>query len=136
MSLFDHVGFDSRNITDSYRFYSGTMKILELKVLQTSDNLFFISGDAHDPMPFIRICAAHDENAQDADIHPANRLYLKFRAESQAQVEAFYHAALQAGGKDNSAPSYQGPQEMGYFVALVYDPDGNTIEVGVHEPRI
>ncbi len=132
MSLFDHVGFDSRNIAASYQFYSRSMALLELKVLQTSDRLFFISGDAHSPLPFIRVAAAQESAAETGDFTPANHLHLKFRAKTHAQVEGFYRAALEAGGKDSGAPSYQGPQEMGYFAALVLDPDGNTVEVGVH----
>ena len=31
-------------------------------------------------------------------------LHLAFRAENRQQVEAFYRAAMEAGGKDNGAP--------------------------------
>lgn len=141
MSLFDHIGFESRNIPASYQFYSGSMSALELRVLQTAENLFFVSGNARSPLPFLRVIAAKGGTAEEAELKPGQHLHLKFSAKSREQVEAFYQAALQcggrdSGGRDSGAPSYQGPKEMGYFAALVFDPDGNTVEVGVHEKRI
>jgi catechol 2,3-dioxygenase-like lactoylglutathione lyase family enzyme len=54
-------------------------------------------------------------------------LHLAFEASSRDRVEAFYKAALSAGGKDNGAPGYR-DYWPGYFAAFVYDPDGNNIE--------
>jgi predicted lactoylglutathione lyase len=53
--------------------------------------------------------------------------HIAFLAKTRKQIDAFYQAALQAGGKDNGAP---GPRE-GYaeYAAFAYDPDGNNIEV-------
>lgn len=135
MSLFDHIGFESRNIPASYQFYSGSMSALELRVLQTAENLFFVSGNARSPLPFLRVIAAKGNAAEETELKPGQHLHLKFSAKSREQVEAFYQAALKSGGRDSGAPSYQGPKEMGYFAALVFDPDGNTVEVGVHEKR-
>lgn len=135
MSLFDHVGFESRNIPASYQFYSSSMAPLELRVLQTADTIFFVSGSVRSPLPFLRVVAARTPADADAVAQPANHLHLKFSAKTHAQVEAFYQSALKAGGRDSGAPAYQGPQEMGYFAALVFDPDGNTVEVGMNEKR-
>lgn len=135
MSLFDHIGFESRNIPASFQFYSSSMAPLELRVLQTADNLFFVSGNARSPLPFLRVIAAMQESEDKPELHSGDHLHLKFSAKTHAQVVAFYEAALKAGARDSGAPSYQGPKEMGYFAALVFDPDGNTVEVGVHEKR-
>ncbi len=53
--------------------------------------------------------------------------HLAFEAKSRQQVEAFYKAALAAGGKDNGAPGYR-DYSPGYYAAFVHDPDGNNIE--------
>ncbi len=53
--------------------------------------------------------------------------HLAFEASSQKQVEAFYKAALKAGGKDNGKPGYR-DYWPGYYAAFVLDPDGNNIE--------
>lgn len=139
MSLFDHIGFESRNIPASYQFYSSSMAPLELRVLQTADTIFFVSGSVRSPLPFLRVIAApkkKDEHVAETALQPGQHLHLKFGAKTHAQVEAFYQAALKAGGRDSGAPAYQGPKEMGYFAALVFDPDGNTVEVGMLEKRV
>ena len=54
-------------------------------------------------------------------------LHVAFEAGGKSQVEAFYQAALQAGGKDNGGPGYR-DYWPGYYAAFVHDPDGNNIE--------
>jgi catechol 2,3-dioxygenase-like lactoylglutathione lyase family enzyme len=53
--------------------------------------------------------------------------HVAFEASSGKQVEAFYKAALAAGGKDNGGPGYR-DYWPGYYAAFVHDPDGNNIE--------
>ena len=53
--------------------------------------------------------------------------HLAFEAASRAQVQAFYKAALAAGGKDNGKPGYR-DYWPGYYAAFVHDPDGHNIE--------
>ena len=53
--------------------------------------------------------------------------HVAFEASSGRQVEAFYKAALAAGGKDNGGPGYR-DYSPGYYAAFVYDLDGNNIE--------
>ena len=54
--------------------------------------------------------------------------HVAFEAKNRAEVEAFYRAALSAGGKDNGAPGYRRQYWPGYFAAFVHDPDGHNIE--------
>ena len=53
--------------------------------------------------------------------------HVAFEASNGKQVEAFYKAALAAGGKDNGGPGYR-DYWPGYYAAFVYDLDGNNIE--------
>ena len=53
--------------------------------------------------------------------------HVAFEANSQQEVEAFYQAALTAGGIDNGGPGYR-DYWPGYYAAFVYDPDGHNIE--------
>ena len=53
--------------------------------------------------------------------------HLAFEANSQGEVEAFYKAALSAGGTDNGSPGYR-DYWPGYYAAFVYDTDGHNIE--------
>ncbi len=56
------------------------------------------------------------------------KTHLAFKARSKEEVEAFYAAALAAGGKDNGPPGYRKQYWTGYYAAFVYDPDGHNIE--------
>jgi catechol 2,3-dioxygenase-like lactoylglutathione lyase family enzyme len=64
----------------------------------------------------------------------ATHLHLAFTAESRQQVEAFYRAALAAGGKDNGPPGLRPHYHANYYAAFVIGPDGHNIEVVCHEP--
>ena len=60
-------------------------------------------------------------------------LHLAFVAENRQQVEAFYRAAIEAGGKDNGAPGLHPEYHARYYAAFVIGPDGHNIEVVCHE---
>ena len=62
-------------------------------------------------------------------------LHLAFKGETRQQVEAFYRAALEAGGKDNGAPGLRPQYHAHYYAAFVIGPDGHNIEVVCHEPE-
>jgi predicted lactoylglutathione lyase len=60
---------------------------------------------------------------------------LAFTAENRQQVEAFYRAALEAGGKDNGAPGLCPEYHVNYYAAFVIGPDGHNIEAVCHAPE-
>ncbi|MCV3205594.1 VOC family protein [Mesorhizobium sp. YC-39] len=60
------------------------------------------------------------------------RLHVAFRAESRPQVDAFYEAAIKAGGRDNGRPGLRPQYHPNYYGAYVLDPDGHNIEVVCH----
>lgn len=62
-------------------------------------------------------------------------IHLAFRAENRGLVDAFYKAALAAGGQDNGAPSVREVYHPNYYAAYVLSPDGHNIEVVCHEPE-
>ncbi|EFM55285.1 VOC family protein [Brucella inopinata] len=134
MSLFDHIGFKARDINRSLSFYESCMPELGLDVIARSGSGFFVSGGERAPVPFLWIYGG-DPAGEHGEDRPGDRLHLMFTAGSREEVEAFYEAAIKAGGKDSGSPSYQGPEEMGYYAALVFDPDGNTLEAGFRERK-
>jgi catechol 2,3-dioxygenase-like lactoylglutathione lyase family enzyme len=58
---------------------------------------------------------------------PSVGTHVAFDAPDEATVDAFYAAALEAGGRDNGGP---GPRPYGetYYAAFVLDPDGHNVE--------
>jgi catechol 2,3-dioxygenase-like lactoylglutathione lyase family enzyme len=61
-------------------------------------------------------------------------LHVAFVAENRQQVDAFYRAALEAGGKDNGGPGLRPQYSANYYAAFVIGPDGHNIEVVCHAP--
>ncbi|MCV0397689.1 MAG: VOC family protein [Rhizobiaceae bacterium] len=57
-----------------------------------------------------------------------------FVAANRAEVDAFYTAAMAAGGRDNGAPGPRPHYHEHYYGAFVFDPDGNNIEAVCHHP--
>jgi catechol 2,3-dioxygenase-like lactoylglutathione lyase family enzyme len=64
-----------------------------------------------------------------------NPMHIAFVAESRAQVNAFYEAALKAGAKDNGSPGIREIYHPNYYGAFVIDPDGHNIEAVCHQPE-
>jgi catechol 2,3-dioxygenase-like lactoylglutathione lyase family enzyme len=62
-------------------------------------------------------------------------IHVAFRVGERALVDAFYVAALAAGGRDNGAPGPRPHYHADYYGAFVLDPDGHNIEVVCHEPE-
>ena len=52
-----------------------------------------------------------------------------------ATVDAFYEAAIAAGGKDNGPPGLRSHYHENYYGAFVHDADGNNIEAVCHKPE-
>lgn len=62
-------------------------------------------------------------------VPPESGAHICLRAKTTAEIEAFYAAALEAGGADDGPPGIRPHDRVTYFAAFVADPDGNRIEV-------
>ena len=60
-------------------------------------------------------------------------VHIAFRAPNHKAVDAFYKAAIAAGGKDNGAPGPRPHYHNEYYGAFVWDPDGHNIEAVCHD---
>lgn len=115
--LFDHVQLRVADVDISKRFYRAVFTALGWpEVLQEGPGFFWA-----------------DELFVDKADGPVSRVHLAFQAPDTATVQAFYSAALQAGGRDNGLPGER-PYHPGYYGAFVLDPDGNNIEAVFHGP--
>ena len=66
---------------------------------------------------------------------PTGNGHVCFAAPSRGAVDAFYRAALAAGGRDNGKPGLRPHYHPNYYAAFVVDPDGNRIEASRHKPE-
>ncbi len=58
----------------------------------------------------------------------ANGIHISFLADTPAQVDDFFHAAIAAGATDDGPPGLRKEYGAGYYGAFVRDLDGHKIE--------
>jgi catechol 2,3-dioxygenase-like lactoylglutathione lyase family enzyme len=73
-----------------------------------------------------------DDFAISLEYPAGSSVHIAFAADRREQVDAFYEAALAAGGTDNGAPGERPEYSQGYYGAFVLDPDGNNVEAVHH----
>ncbi|MES1264087.1 MAG: VOC family protein [Variovorax sp.] len=123
--MFDHVKFGVSDYAASKAFF--------LKALEP---LGVTMGSEGPPAYGVELCSKADASLClfQTDEKPAH-LHLAFTAETQQQVDAFYRAALAAGGQDHGAPGLRPRYHANYYAAFVIGPDGHNIEVVCHQPE-
>jgi len=63
-------------------------------------------------------------------------VHVAFRVGDRKLVDAFYRAALEAGGCDNGKPGLRPQYHSNYYGAFVLDFDGHNVEAVCHEPTV
>lgn len=120
--MFDHVKI---GVSDY-----GTSKAFFLKALAP---LGVTQGPEGDPAYGIELCGKGNASLClfQAKDKPAP-LHIAFIADTREQVDAFYLAALEAGGKDHGQPGLRAQYHANYYAAFVIGPDGHNIEAVCH----
>lgn len=127
--MLDHVGFAVTDIETSRAFYQAALAPLGLTLLSTVTPE--MTGDGSTALGFGKdrpFFWFGDGKKVGEGIHFA------FAAATRAEVEAFYDAAIAAGGRDNGGPGIREIYHPNYYAAFVYDPDGANIEAVCHAP--
>ena len=62
-------------------------------------------------------------------------LHVAIVAKDRATVDAFYKAAMAAGGRDNGPPGIRAIYHPNYYGSFVLDPDSHNIEAVCHAPE-
>jgi catechol 2,3-dioxygenase-like lactoylglutathione lyase family enzyme len=127
--VIDHTGLSVSDLKRSRAFYRAALQPIGYELLAQFPAE--VTGGA-DVAGFGAPPKADFWLAQGTPNRPA--VHVAFRVAERAQVEAFYSAALQAGGRDNGAPGPRPHYHEHYYGAFVLDPDGHNIEVVCHEP--
>ncbi|KAH8804594.1 Lactoylglutathione lyase [Xylogone sp. PMI_703] len=70
-----------------------------------------------------------------SDVDADSKVHVAFTAPDRASVDAFYAAALEAGGKDNGPPGLRPHYHPNCYSAFVFDPAGNNIEAVCMAPE-
>jgi len=122
--MFDHVVFGVSDYAASKAFFLKALEPLGVAVVSEGP----LGVELCRPDSKSSLCIRRIEEK-------ATHLHLAFTAESRQQVEAFHRAALDAGGRDHSAPGLRPHYHANYYAAFVIGPDGHNIEVVCHEPE-
>ena len=93
--MFDHVKFGVSDYAASKAFFLKALEPLGVAVVSEGPPTYGV--ELSQPEGKASLCLYQTEEK------PAP-LHLAFTAENRQQVEAFYRAAMEAGGKDNGAP--------------------------------
>ena len=126
--MIDHMGFGVKDIAAAKAFYQQALAPLgmTLQMELTPEMTGGYSG-----------CGFGTPGKPDfwiADDEPHSGLHVAFTAADRATVDAFYAAAVAAGGRDNGPPGIRERYHPNYYAAFVWDLDGNNIEAVCHGP--
>ena len=125
--MLDHLGLTVSDFKRAKAFYDAALAPLGVAVMmevtpeQTGGSSHL--GYGSDGKPYVWI---GDAGATTGSLHVA------FVAPDRATVDAFYAAALAAGGRDNGPPGLREHYHPTYYGAFVLDPDGHNIEAVCH----
>lgn len=123
--MFSHVTLGTNDWASVKPFWAAVMEALSIPVMFEYDGGIAF-GEATGPKLFI---------GPPFDGKPAtngNGTHVAFIADSRAEVDAFYAAAMAKGGSDEGPPGPRPHYHKNYYGAYVRDPDGNKLQAVCH----
>jgi len=128
--MLDHIGFSVADFAKARAFYDAALKPLGLGMVMEvtkadSGGEYEGAGFGSETKPIFWIGTGDK---------PKGGAHIAFTAATRAEVDAFYKAAMAAGGKDNGGPGLRPHYHPNYYGAFVFDPDGNNVEAVCHKP--
>jgi catechol 2,3-dioxygenase-like lactoylglutathione lyase family enzyme len=121
--VLDHVGLPVSDFERSKRFYEEALSPLGYELIMEPSVSAAGFGRRGKPDFWIARC------------DPGHAVHVAFTADDRATVEAFYEAAIAAGGRDNGGPGLRPQYHPSYYGAFVFDPDSTNIEAVCHGPE-
>lgn len=125
--MLDHLGLTVSDFPKSRAFYDAALAplgiglVMQVTPEQTGGSSHLGYGSEGRPYFWIG-----DAGSAGGKVHVA------FAAQNRAAVDAFYAAAIAAGGKDNGPPGLREHYHPNYYGAFVLDPDGHNVEAVCH----
>lgn len=115
--MFDHITIGVRDIERSKTFYDLALRPLGIERLYAEGQTFAGYGKGKKAFFWIG-----ERGTAQTSVHVA------FPCLDRETVDAFYDAAIAAGGTDNGPPGVRQRYHPNYYGAFVLDPDGHNIE--------
>jgi catechol 2,3-dioxygenase-like lactoylglutathione lyase family enzyme len=122
--MIDHIGFGASDYPASMAFFQAALAPLGYKVvMEGPPGAGAGLGPGHSPELWL-----HPTDKTPAPLHIA------LTVGTRAEVDAFYKAAMAAGGQDNGGPGLRPHYHPNYYAAFVIGPDGHNLEAVCHKP--
>lgn len=125
MSIFDHMGYSVGDFDKSIAFYDAAFAPLGVKRVSEFE---YPGGKV------VGYGAERPEFWLNSGEALRDHVHIAFSASTHADVDAFFAAAMAAGGRDNGGPGIREEYHADYYAAFVLDPDGHNIEAVCHVP--
>jgi catechol 2,3-dioxygenase-like lactoylglutathione lyase family enzyme len=129
MSSIDHTSLSVSDFAAAKAFYTAALSPLgigvQMEVSKAAGSDFDAAGFGTKGKPFFWLAGGGKQTPH---------VHIAFAAGNRAEVDAFYKAAIAAGGKDNGAPGLRAHYHPTYYGAFVLDADGNNVEAVCHKP--
>lgn len=130
MSGVDHTSLSVSDFAKAKAFYAAALGPLGITVLMEFPKAVTgnvdVAGLGSNGKPFFWLADAGKTSP---------RIHIAFVAGSRAEVDAFYKAAIAAGGADNGKPGLRPMYHPDYYGAFVLDADGHNVEAVCHKPE-
>ena len=131
--MLDHVGFAVADIGRSKHFYEQALAPLGITLVMDIPPEQNAQGGGGRALGFGAENNPFFWIAENQRVGVGTNI--AFTADSRAKVDAFYQAAIAAGGRDNGRPGLRPHYHPNYYAAFVFDPDGFNIEAVCHRPE-
>src|SRR5690242_10330790 len=118
--MINHLSIGVRDVARSGKFYDAVLKPLGYTRLSDGETSLGYGADG------VVLYVQKAERPVAPDM--ASGLHFCFDAPTRKSVDAFYKAALAAGGKDNGPAGLRADYGDNYYAGFVIDPDGYRLE--------
>jgi catechol 2,3-dioxygenase-like lactoylglutathione lyase family enzyme len=129
MGILDHIGINVSDYDRSKTFYSKALAPLEITLVMEYGKAAGFGRNGKPDFWVGQGATRFQKPEQVANITPIN---ICFVARTRQEVDAFYAAAIAAGGVDNGGPGVRAEYHPNYYGAFVIDPDGHNVEAAIH----
>jgi catechol 2,3-dioxygenase-like lactoylglutathione lyase family enzyme len=113
----DHISAPVKDLKAARKFYEAALGAIGMKINMDVGEAFGM-GSKDQKIFWL----ARDKKAGGGG-------HYAFQVEHPEEVDAFYEAAIDAGGKDNGKPGPRPNYGPNYYAAFVKDKEGNNVEV-------
>ena len=125
--MIDHTGIIASDFAKSRDFYAKALSAIGYELIMALPASVTghadVAGFGEPPKPDFWVSSGSPNRPL---------IHIAFRVANRALVDAFYRAAIEAGGRDNGPPGLRPHYHPNYYGAFILDPDGHNIEAVCH----